>query len=76
MTIEITVSNPLQKQCEHCEKSFTAVRKDTKYCTRSCRQMAYIHRQAKLLNKEVFTEEIKQTQRKDGVIKRLVKFLW
>jgi len=37
----------MEKICPHCTKSFTVKRIDSVYCSRSCRQMAYIGRKTK-----------------------------
>ncbi len=34
----------MTKQCEYCDETFNASRKDTKYCCNSCKQSAYIAR--------------------------------
>jgi len=35
----------MQQHCDYCEKEFSAERKDKRYCSPSCKQMAYINRQ-------------------------------
>ncbi len=34
----------MEKECQHCKKTFTVKRIDSVYCSRSCRQMAYMAR--------------------------------
>lgn len=34
----------MEKECQHCKKTFTVKRIDSVYCSRSCRQMAYMVR--------------------------------
>lgn len=36
----------MEKECQHCKKTFTVKRIDSVYCSRSCRQMAYMVRKA------------------------------
>ena len=36
----------MEKECQHCKKTFTVKRIDSVYCSRSCRQLAYIARKA------------------------------
>ncbi len=36
----------MEKECQHCKKTFTVQRIDSVYCSRSCRQMAYVARKA------------------------------
>lgn len=36
----------MEKECQHCKKTFTVKRIDSVYCSRSCRQMAYMIRKA------------------------------
>jgi len=36
----------MEKECQHCKKTFTVKRIDSVYCSRSCRQMAYMARKA------------------------------
>lgn len=36
----------MEKECQHCKKTFTVKRIDSMYCSRSCRQMAYMVRKA------------------------------
>ena len=36
----------MEKECQHCKKIFTVKRIDSVYCSRSCRQMAYMVRKA------------------------------
>lgn len=37
----------MNKQCEYCHETFEAKRKDTKYCSNTCKQSAYIARSFK-----------------------------
>lgn len=34
----------MEKNCQYCQKVFTANRRDVLYCSRTCRQMTYMHR--------------------------------
>ncbi len=34
----------MQQHCDYCEKEFTTERKDKRYCSPSCKQMAYVQR--------------------------------
>lgn len=36
----------MEKECQHCKKTFTVKRIDSMYCSRSCRQMAYMVRKS------------------------------
>ena len=36
----------MEKECKHCHKTFNVQRIDSIYCSRSCRQMAYVARKA------------------------------
>lgn len=36
----------MEKECQHCKNTFTVKRIDSVYCSRSCRQMAYMWRKA------------------------------
>jgi len=76
MKIEITIPDTNIKTCKHCDERFVAGRKDKLYCTHSCRQQAYIARQAIALNASSLRTDLNNTQKKDGLIKRLLKLLW
>lgn len=67
------------KECEYCEQLFTADRKDKRYCSHSCRQQAYIKRKAVALDnksQQIIIQNTVIIKRKDGLIKRFLRFLW
>lgn len=65
------------KVCQYCSRQFIVARKDTKYCTHSCRQMAYITRKEVALNiQPAAVKPIITTEKKEGIIKRFLKLLW
>jgi hypothetical protein len=42
----------MEKECPHCHKTFEVQRIDSLYCSRSCRQMAYMERKMERLKSE------------------------
>jgi len=76
MKIEIIIPDTNIKDCKHCNKPFVAGRKDKLYCTHSCRQQAYIARQALVINKPLHATEVSYPKKKDGLIKRFLNLLW
>lgn len=48
----------MEKECQHCKKTFTVRRIDSIYCSRSCRQMAYMERKATKPKPAEIVEEI------------------
>lgn len=45
MKIIMTINTNI-KECQHCAESFIFQRRSAKYCSHSCRQMAFITRKA------------------------------
>lgn len=57
----------MEKECKHCNKAFVVQRIDSMYCSRSCRQMAYMVRKTALQKNVVsimplLSEEIVQKE--------------
>ena len=50
-------SEETQNSCKHCNQPFYAERSTKKYCSDSCRQLAYLERRAKLISNAAFIEE-------------------
>ncbi len=49
----------MEKECQYCHETFTVKRTDAVYCSRSCRQMAYIERKmAKMARAKTQVNEI------------------
>lgn len=55
--------------CTHCKDPFLTQRRDKKYCTNSCKQMAWIKRKP-IAKKNVVA------LKKDGFLKRFFKAIW
>lgn len=68
--------------CNYCKKIFALKRSDAKYCSHSCRQLAYVLRKAKAeVNNETTVINIIQPvhvteQPKKGIINRFIEWLW
>ena len=76
MEIIIPINRHL-KVCQQCEELFFAQRSDAKYCSHSCRQIAFIKR--KTLKQHIQAAPVQQpasVKKKDGIIKRFFKALW
>jgi hypothetical protein len=77
---EMEIMIPLNryiKECQHCKNLFCAQRTDTKYCSHSCRQLAFLERKAvKQSSGHSSAQQPIVVKRKDGFIKRFLKALW
>ena len=51
-------SEGIQNSCEHCGQQFYAERRTKRFCSDSCRQLAYLERRARQVSNASFVEEI------------------
>ena len=51
----------MEKECKHCKQTFTVQRIDSVYCSRSCRQMAYIARKTTQLKTVTLNNTIQES---------------
>lgn len=51
------MSDQIFRYCEHCKQLFTAERISRRYCSDSCRQLAYLDRRSRKISNAYFVED-------------------
>ncbi len=51
------MSDQIIRYCEHCKQLFTAERISRRYCSDSCRQLAYLDRRSRKISNAYFVED-------------------